>query len=42
YVGCGDTALRLDEEQLPGKPPMKTEYFLRGWRGDKSGLFARE
>lgn len=42
YVGCGDTALRLDEVQLPGKPPMKTEDFLRGWRGDKSGLFARE
>lgn len=40
-VGCADGAVKLDEVQLPGKPPMKAEDFLRGWRGERSGRFTR-
>jgi methionyl-tRNA formyltransferase len=38
-VGCADGVLRLDEIQIPGKPPMKAEDFVRGWRGARHGVF---
>jgi methionyl-tRNA formyltransferase len=38
-VQCEKGIVTLREIQLPGKRPMKTEEFLRGYRGTKSGKF---
>lgn len=38
-VGCGSASLSLTEIQMPGKPIVKVKDFLRGWRGDKTGVF---
>ncbi len=38
YVGCGSGALELSEIQLQGKKAMQISDFIRGYRGDKSGL----
>ncbi len=37
-IGCSDGTLDLTEIQLPGKKAVKVEDFLRGYRGNKSGV----
>lgn len=39
-VQCEKGFVLLKEIQLPGKRPMKTQEFLRGYRGSKSGRFS--
>lgn len=38
-VGCSDGIVAIELLQLPNKSKMKTEDFLRGFRGEKSGFF---
>lgn len=39
-AGCKNGSLALDELQLPGKKRMRTDEYLRGYRGPTEGTFA--
>lgn len=39
FVGCSDGVISIEKLQLPNKSKMKTEDFLRGFRGKRNGTF---
>lgn len=39
FVGCSDGVVSIEMLQLPNKSKMKTEDFLRGFRGKNNGFF---